>query len=408
MLLSKDNSIKLRRSQIKMRRISKVSMILILCGLLSLVIFLLSRINLSFPLHDYLEYWSAGRLDFQGYNPYDPNLLLGMQHSVGWKIERPLMMWNPPWILPILIPFSLLTYSQSRLLWFFTSVGIIVFAANQSWRLYLGSQRKYWIGLIISFLFTPILYTLLLGQSAPWILLGIVGFLLFIDKPKSLWIAGAWAALITIKPQLFYLFFIVLLFWCIENKSWKVLIGCISTIAVGLLIASLFNPDVLLEYIQALFNYPPENFATPTLGFLLRALFGYEKFWLQFLPPSLGVIWLVFYWLKKHSSWNWRNEIPILMFVSIITSPYTWNHDQLILIPALIQASILLLASSKRWKTILIFLAFLIINYVNFLIHQRLDESYTVWVGFAMFGLYIISRQNSSPIPISQGLTNSK
>jgi len=362
---------------------------LVMLGLLFLSIILLSQVKLSVPLYDYIEYWSAGLLNIRGQNPYDPSLLLELQRVHGWTLEGPLMMWNPPWILAILMPFSLFAYSHSRLIWFFISVGILVFAIAQSWHLYQGSTKKIWVGLLIGLLFTPALLALMLGQTTPWILLGLMGFLLFIDKPRSLWIAGAWAALITLKPQLFYLFWVVLLLWSFENKSWQILIGCSASVAAGLMFASLFNPDVLLEYIRALINYPPEYFATPTLGFLLRALFGYDHFWLQFLPPSLAIIWAVFYWRNKHSSWNWQREIPLLLFVSIITSSYTWNHDQLILVPALMQTTILLLLPRKRWKTILFFLIFLVINYANFLIHQRLDESWVVWMGPVMFGLYL-------------------
>jgi hypothetical protein len=378
---------------------ARITRSIISWGLLFLAMWALSRLKLSVPLYDYVEYWSAGRLNNFGLNPYDPKLLLEMQQSVGWKFDWPLMMWNPPWTLAILMPFSSIAYSQSRMLWFLISVIILVFTIDRTWEHYQISQRKKWLGLIIGLLFTPTLLALMLGQITPFILLGVIGFLLFIEKPQYLWIAGGCAALITIKPQLLYLFWIVLLLWIFEQKKWSVLVGCFTTIIVSILITSFFNPDALSQYIQAFFHHPPENLATPTIGFLLRIIFGYEKFWLQFLPLSFGIIWAIFYWRKKRSSWNWWKEINIVMFVSIITSSYTWNHDEIVLIPAITQATAVLVFSRNRWKPILVFLIFLSINYANLFIHQRLDESWMIWMSPTLLGLYLYAchEQPSSP-----------
>src|SRR5262245_54052354 len=51
------------------------------------------------PLHDFVEYWAAGRLLADGENPYDPEKVKDLEKEAG-RTEEPILMWNPPWALP--------------------------------------------------------------------------------------------------------------------------------------------------------------------------------------------------------------------------------------------------------------------------------------------------------------------
>ena len=383
---------------------SKIWKTILLWALLILAIILLSRMRLSVPLYDYVNYWSAGRLNLQGNNPYDLDQLLFQQQQVGWTEEWVLPTWYPPWALSILMPFSLFSYTPSRFLWFLASVSILVFAIVQSWKIYEGPPRQMWLGLFIGVLFTPTLIALMLGQASPWILLGVMGFLVYIKKSRSLWLAGIFAGLISIKPQLLSLFWIALVLWSLKQRKWQVLAGSGVSIVIGLAIASIFNPAVLIEYIQSILSSPPFFLATPTIGFFLRTFLGYEKSFLQFVPTLLGVVWLIFYWGKKHSTWDWQQEMPILIFVSIITAPYTWSHDQLILTPALMQATILLLHFRNHLKTMFLLAIFLCVNITNLLIHKLLDETWVIWMAPVLLVCYLIARQSKQEShPLQEG-----
>ena len=371
---------------------SKILKNLVLWGLLILAVLTLSRLKLSVPLYDYVNYWSAGKLNLQGDNPYDLVQLLDLQHQAGWAEDWVIPTWYPPWALPLLMPLSLLDYSASRFLWFLISVCILVFAIAQSWKLYQGPSRQVWVGLLIGVLFTPTLISLMLGQAQPWILLGVLGFLLYVDKPRYVWLAGIFASLIAIKPQLLILFWVALLLWSIQQRKWQALAGSAVAIFAGLIIAILFNPNVLAEYVQSIQSTPPFYLATPTFGFYLRAVFGFEKSWLQFIPTLIGVIWLLYYWQRKHANWDWLQEMPILIFASIITAPFTWSHDQMILTPVLMQAAIWLLLSRNRWKASLILAVFIIANIVNLILHKLADETWTIWLAPLLLGCYLISR----------------
>src|SRR5215471_2686853 len=58
----------------------------------------------EFGENDFVEYWAAYRLYREGRDMYDPAAVLEKERTAGWKEESPLMMWNPPWILPLIAP----------------------------------------------------------------------------------------------------------------------------------------------------------------------------------------------------------------------------------------------------------------------------------------------------------------
>ena len=59
-----------------------------------------------FPPDDFVEYWAAGRLNATGQNPYDGELLLPLEREAGRDTDEPIMMWNPPWTLTLVMPFG--------------------------------------------------------------------------------------------------------------------------------------------------------------------------------------------------------------------------------------------------------------------------------------------------------------
>jgi hypothetical protein len=376
-------------------KVSNIRKNLLSWGLLLLAIFALGRLKLSVPLYDYVNYWSAGRLNVQGADPYALEQLLALQQKAGWMEDWAIPTWYPPWALPVLMAFSQFSYSTSRLLWFLASVSILVFSILQSWKIYTGPPKQTWVGLLVGTLFTPTLISIMLGQASPWILLGVIGFLLLITKPKSYWLAGISAGLTAIKPQLLILFWIALLLWSIKYKTWQVLVGSAATIAVGMFIAVSFNPNVLFEYIQSLQTSPPFYLATPTFGYYLRAVLGFEKSWLQFVPTLVGVVWFLIYWYKKQVAWDWMQEMPILIFASVITAPFTWSHDLMVLTPALMQATILLLLSKERWVKTLILFVFILANIANLILHKLLDESWAIWMAPLLFVCFLLIRKRT-------------
>jgi hypothetical protein len=178
------------------------------------------------------------------------------------------------------------------------------------------------------------------GQIGPLILLGIVGFLHF-EKKGSLFLAGACGVLIAIKPHLVYLFWIALGLWAIERRRWIILIGGILTGVAATAIPIFCNPEVCQQYWFAWKHHPPEEFVSLTIGSILRLLLGANLVWLQLVPVIPALIWFGFHWRKDQASWDWGEQMPLLILVSFLTTFYgAWPFDLVILLLPVVQTAV--------------------------------------------------------------------
>src|SRR5204862_878863 len=137
-----------------------------------------------------------------------------------------------------------------------------------------------------------------------------------------------------IKPQAALLFFAALALWVAQSRRWLVLAGLASGLGGGLVIPMLLNPAVVGQYIETTSRYRPEQYASPTWGTVLRVWFGQEHFWLQFIPPLVGLAWLLWFWPRKRHAWSWRADLPLVLLVSVVTMAYGWFYDLVLVLPA--------------------------------------------------------------------------
>lgn len=322
--------------------------LLLLLGMVALT-FLTMRQVMTDPwlqLDDFVEYWSAGRLNMTGGNPYDPQQMETLQAQTGRTYAIPVMMWNPPWMLALVMPFGAVSYVIGRVAWLFVNFVLVFVCVELLWRMYDGASRYRWIGWLVGLGFMPVLQALKTGQSGTLLLIGIVGFLYFVEQRKDFW-AGALLMLATYKPHILYLVFIVLLFWSWKYRRWGALLGLAAALAASTVIVWLANPAFLQQYLYAVDNFPPTDWATPTIGGALRLFFGTQHFWMQFVGPAIGMLWLALYWKRHATSWDWVANAPLLVLVSMVTSAYGWTSDQSVALVAII--AVFAVYANHRW-----------------------------------------------------------
>jgi hypothetical protein len=344
------------------------------------------------PVDDYSHYWAAGRLNIFGNNPYSPVEIQALRDQITQKktvYDTIPIMWAPPWSLPVLMPLGLLDYPASRLIWLIAHVIMILACANVCWKLYAGHPGRIFIAWITAFILGPTISVMEKGQITPWILVGIVGFLYFHEQRKQPFIAGLWMVLIALKPQLLYLFWPAMLLWILHTRAWKFLIGGAAGFLSALLVSLAFNPELIHQYYLALTTYPPTDWATPTLGGYLRLLFGIDQFWLQFIPPIFGLVWLGIFWQKSKQNWRWQQQIPALLWVSILTTPYAWTYDQVILLPAILLAVAQIHQKIPRKFSFLLWAGYGGINFLDLILHRYYDEFWFGWLAPALLLWYI-------------------
>ncbi len=284
---------------------------------------------------DFVEYWAAGRLSLHGAYTYSPKELLVLEQRAGWRYGDPTPMWNPPWTLPLVMPFGIFDYPVSRLLWFAANTAIIIFCACLIYRFYGGPPARRWLAPLIAFTFLPTLIMLIVGQSSAVVLLGAVLLLLWAERGVW-WLAPLAMLLITFKPHILYLVPLAFFLWTVGNNRWSLLFLSATGIGAAAGLAAIFNPHIIQQYFYGISHNHIAQFPTPTIGRALVYFVGFSHVWVQFVPMALSVIWLCLHWWKNRIDWNWRGEIPLIAAVSVLASPYAWPLDYVVLLLAVL------------------------------------------------------------------------
>jgi hypothetical protein len=81
--------------------------------------------------------------------------------------------------------------------------------------------------------------------------------------------------------------------------------------------------------------------------------------------------------------------LPILVFVSLLTTPHSWTHDYLILLPGILQGVILFSSQDSKKKFFLLILVWLAFNITVVVLHFRLSDYWFYWEVLLIFGFYI-------------------
>ena len=382
----------------RLESIKKIQIICLIAIILFLMLFLKAHYNQWATTElgkDFTAYWSSAHLLINGENPYKADQILALQTSVGWKDKTPLVMYNPPWVLTFIIPFASENYPLTKFLWFLFIFACTLICSIWLWQFYGGTNaNQHWSLLIYTYM--PLCFCLVKGQIVPIILLGLVGFLHF-EKQKKWFLAGVFVCFLAIKPQDTYLFLIALLLWIIYKKQWGILLGAACATIFLTAIPLLYNPNIFFQYYtEILTNSAHYYWETPTLGYWLRSLLGKEKYFLQYFPTIVGTIWLFYHWYRNYAKWAWAEQTPILLFVSLMTTFYVWNNDYLLLIVAIIQASVWIIDNPLRpYSKFMIFL-YVLINLMAwvtaFSVHS---EKWIIWMVPALFINYLLIKNIS-------------
>lgn len=284
---------------------------------------------------DFTAFWVAGHRLLAHENPYDATYALEVERSMGFTAERPLVMRNPPWALWVVLPLGALHHPGARLLWTECLVAMLWFSASRVWTIYGGCPRKQWIPLFVTFVFAPALACIAVGQTAPFLLLGLTLFL-YLHSGHEFW-AGFALLLTAFKPQVAFLFWIALFLWCAENRKWRIMGGLLSSSGLATLIALLFDSHAIEHYRAMLLTESIQTQFIPTLGGFLRLRFG--QAWLQLLPAIVGLGWVLTYYFRRRKSWKWKRCLPPLLLGSLLLAPYAWMEDEVVILIALIAAA---------------------------------------------------------------------
>jgi hypothetical protein len=400
MSLNNNSSILSSRSSTpKSELVKQWLLIALLAAAAYLVLTLESPLPPRLGTFDFRAYWSASYLLAHSQNFADEALLFQVQkEQTGLQHDWAVMTWNPPWLLVLLLPYTVVPFAQASWWWFLTNIVMVFSAAVMVWHAAWQSHRPesiprhyIWLMVVAAFVFSPTLVAFIAGQVNILVLIGLAAFLYGRAKGWPL-LAGMALALTMVKPHLVYVTLPLLFLELTARREWRPLLGLTMAIAGLSLVAFLLRPEFLLDYGRSVGSGGLFRWQTPTLGGLLAAWFGWQ--WAKLM----GLVVLP---LAVLAWWHWRTRvavatlIDVTLFISIITAPFGWSYDFVVLLIPVWHALTRATADSRR-PILLIMLFFLaLVTALSF--YQRAqswNELYFAWLPPALAmptlaGLYL-------------------
>lgn len=302
---------------------------------------------------DFDQYWAGARLALQHRDPYNPIALFRVEQTAGSTAPRVVMLMVPPWTLPLLAPLGLVSNRTARLLWFATSLALLLAAAELLWQTYAVPGLPDWLPLLLALTFPPNISALYDGQILPLIVFSLAAFLRLSRSRHSVLLGMALLGL-GIKPHLTYLVTVASAGFLVQTRRWLALAILLTAFTASCLAVAWWTPAAFAGYGAA---GTETSLVVSGLGGLLRAYFGMQQYWLQFLPLVPGVLWMVWY-RPRLRGWDWPRCLPVLVLASLATSVYGWWFDQSLLMVALVPG-FLFWRLTTGWRRRLLLLGYL-------------------------------------------------
>jgi hypothetical protein len=331
--------------------------------------------------NDFIEYWSAGKLLAHGDNPYSGPMILAIEKSRGFTPNDPLIMLNPPWALPMVFPLGFLPVIPALVLWILACTAAILISMVL---LEIPVQSR-----MIAFLFTPILGTYMMQQSSPFLLLGLALFLRFHDRRP--FAAGAALTLMAFKPHLFLIFWVVLLADCLYRRRFRLMAGFAASLIATSAAVTLWMPHVWQDYLTLVRGTTLDQNFYPTIPTLLRAIINVHMVWIATVPSCIALVWGAVYYWRRRAAWDWNQDAMPVLLLTVLTSPYSWISDQVVLLPPVARA----LSTQRGTKPRKYSMELLIAINFTALVWLNLSFRTLVWLPLALSLWYWYARTGS-------------
>lgn len=326
----------LERESYRFKAIFFALVTFVICG----VLFYSPKININ---QDYIQYWSSWRLLREGQNPYDPSVIYQFQQHAGLQEAGPRMFWCPPWALILMQPVvSIHDLATSQFYWmkfclFF--FGISVIAVYAYLRKFLTKPLHHLLVLGFGFGMPQVWDLTLSAQISIVLLIWFLISLYFLEN-KNLLLAGIALAPLTIKPHLFYLVWIYLLWNLLINKEWRVPIGMFIGLLMLIVSSEIIMPGSVSFWLKTFEFSETDSIAVPrgswtcaTLPSILRLLLDAQNPSLNVIVPGVFGICLIWDLMKENIEISLKGVCLLLLPLSLLTAPYGWFFDEVVLLP---------------------------------------------------------------------------
>ena len=295
---------------------------------------------------DYIQYWAGAKLFAAGANPYDAAQIGAIEHQVWGSRAFPILLWNTPCIFPLIIPLALFDYHAGRLFWLTLQAGAVLASLWCMRRLMhtqgreLPLRGRTGVALLFCLItFYPALLSLHDGQVSPLLLLGLCGYLYARYRPEPRpFIAGLFLSVTLLKPHLLYLVYLQLLYSAVHAREMRVLGGLLTGALVLSVAPRLYHPGIWRLYAAAM-SHPPLYWQTPTLGSYFQWALGGNSELVRAFPSLVVAVAVAARMLRTGRAVD-EKSLYLLIPLSLLSAPYGWVFDQLLLLPTLVCLSL--------------------------------------------------------------------
>ena len=339
-------------------------------------------------------YWSASYLLASSENFADRDLLLQVEQQLtNHRKDYALVTWNPPWLLALLLPYTLVSFQQATWLWLFTNISLIFISSVLVWQLRAQREvvrRRGWIAPLIAYFFVPTLIAMMLGQVNTLVLIGLAAFLHFEAQEQQV-AAGMSLVLTLVKPHLVYITLPLVLLTAVYRRQWRLLLGFGTFLVVLVLIVFALRPTFITDYTTTVTESRLLQWAIPTIGGFLSEQFGW--FWVKFIGVIILPLAVVWWWRQRDKLPVMTQLVDVTLLISVITAPFGWGYDVIVFILPILQIVIWVVDGRlPRGEGIGYMSLLLLINIASFI--QRsigMSEVYYFWLPPAIAIIYGIA-----------------
>ncbi|MBX9655051.1 DUF2029 domain-containing protein [bacterium] len=351
---------------------------------------------------DMAAYWVAGRAVLEYENPFDPDVVQRIEEHEG--LHQAFVIWNPPWILPIVALIGLLPFTMAAIAWCAANVAMAI-ASGLALRKKTGLSP--FATVVATITFVPILFCVGMSQWSILVLAAVLGYD-SLRQDKRPFLAGVILAFAAVKPHLVALVWLIPLLTGSKRDRLLTLGGTLFTLISLLGITYLWEPRLIPDYFRGL-RHPapnaPTNYLAATSAVWMKVA---TEHWLgipfpgiQFLPLMLALLGTAI-WLANHPR-RGAEEIPVLLLGSALFLPYGWHYDQVLLLPCYLLLWGEVARTSCRYRRMRLALILILLNGgMGLMAFLGSDASlYFVWppvLGLVWFLKYPFRQQDQSKL----------
>jgi hypothetical protein len=186
---------------------------------------------------DLRAFWAASKLAHS--DPYDKASVTSLEHAIpGYPDCEPLVMRNPPWALPFVLPMAGLEYRTAYAVSLVVNIALVLGCSIAFWHFFGGDGSL--LPILLALSFGPAIWLIKMGQSSALAMLGVTLFC-FALRREWYYAAGGSLLLIVIKPHLFLPMLLVVFAWALYQRKFALLAG--ASVAIGAASMAWADPD---------------------------------------------------------------------------------------------------------------------------------------------------------------------